>query len=80
MKPLRFCHFTTFYPPYNFGGDGIGIQRLCRALGDTAVHLALEQHRVEHRAGVVARDLTQQPDLTGSGVDLDDRDVGAERE
>lgn len=23
---------TTFYPPYNFGGDGIGIQRLAQAL------------------------------------------------
>lgn len=23
---------TTFYPPYNFGGDGIGVQRLSRAL------------------------------------------------
>lgn len=23
---------TTFYPPYNFGGDGIGIQRFSRAL------------------------------------------------
>jgi len=23
---------TTFYPPYNFGGDGIGVQRLTRAL------------------------------------------------
>lgn len=32
MKPLRFCHVTTFYPPHNFGGDGIGIQRLVRAL------------------------------------------------
>ncbi|MFT5285827.1 MAG: glycosyltransferase involved in cell wall biosynthesis [Planctomycetota bacterium] len=32
MKPLRFCHITTFYPPYNFGGDGIGIQRLVEAL------------------------------------------------
>jgi glycosyltransferase involved in cell wall biosynthesis len=32
MKPLRFCHVTTFYPPHNFGGDGINIQRLCRAL------------------------------------------------
>lgn len=32
MKPLRFCMVTTFYPPYNFGGDGMGIQRLSTAL------------------------------------------------
>ena len=32
MRPLRFCHVTTFYPPYNFGGDGIDVQRLCHAL------------------------------------------------
>lgn len=32
MRPLRFCMLTTFYPPHNFGGDGIGIQRLSRAL------------------------------------------------
>jgi glycosyltransferase involved in cell wall biosynthesis len=32
MTPLRFCFFTTFYPPYNFGGDGIGVQRLARGL------------------------------------------------
>jgi glycosyltransferase involved in cell wall biosynthesis len=29
---LRFAHVTTFYPPHNFGGDGIGIERLVRAL------------------------------------------------
>jgi glycosyltransferase involved in cell wall biosynthesis len=29
---LRFCMLTTFYPPHNFGGDGIGVQRLSRAL------------------------------------------------
>ncbi|HJU88868.1 MAG TPA: glycosyltransferase family 4 protein [Gemmatimonadaceae bacterium] len=32
MRPLRFCFVTTFYPPYNFGGDGIGVQRWARAL------------------------------------------------
>ena len=32
MSGLRFCFLTTFYPPYNFGGDGIGIQRLARGL------------------------------------------------
>jgi glycosyltransferase involved in cell wall biosynthesis len=29
---LRFRMVTTFYPPFNFGGDGIAIQRLARAL------------------------------------------------
>jgi glycosyltransferase involved in cell wall biosynthesis len=32
MRTLRLCFLTTFYPPFNFGGDGIGIQRLARAL------------------------------------------------
>jgi glycosyltransferase involved in cell wall biosynthesis len=29
---MRFCMITTFYPPYNFGGDGIFVQRLSHAL------------------------------------------------
>lgn len=32
MSGLRFCFLTTFYPPYSFGGDAIGIQRLARGL------------------------------------------------
>src|SRR5688500_15892571 len=32
MTALRFCMVTTFYPPQNFGGDGIAVQRLARAL------------------------------------------------
>lgn len=32
MKSLKFCMVTTFYPPYNFGGDGIFVQRLAKAL------------------------------------------------
>ncbi len=31
--PLRFCILSTFYPPYNFGGDGIYAHRLANALG-----------------------------------------------
>jgi glycosyltransferase involved in cell wall biosynthesis len=30
--PLRFCLVTTFYPPYHFGGDGVFVHRLARAL------------------------------------------------
>lgn len=38
MRPLRIAHLTTFYPPHNFGGDGIGIQRLCRGLARAGHH------------------------------------------
>lgn len=30
--PLRIASLTTFYPPYNFGGDGIDVQRTARVL------------------------------------------------
>ena len=32
MTALRFCMITTFYPPENFGGDGIFIHRLSNEL------------------------------------------------
>lgn len=32
MTGLRCCFLTTFYPPWNFGGDGVAIQRLARGL------------------------------------------------
>lgn len=31
-RRLRLCLLTTFYPPYNFGGDGIFVQRLAGEL------------------------------------------------
>lgn len=34
MTPLKFCMVTTFYPPYNFGGDGIFVYRLSNALAE----------------------------------------------
>jgi len=38
---LRFAFLTTFYPPYNFGGDGIGIQRLARGLVRDGHHVSV---------------------------------------
>ena len=32
MTELKILMFTTFYPPYSFGGDAIGVQRMARAL------------------------------------------------
>ena len=34
VRPLRFLHLTTFYPPYSFGGDGVYLHRLAGALAD----------------------------------------------
>jgi glycosyltransferase involved in cell wall biosynthesis len=40
-RSLRFCMVTTFYPPYNFGGDGIGVQRLSQALVRRGHHVTV---------------------------------------
>ncbi len=41
MSGLRFCMVTTFYPPFNFGGDGIGVQRLSQALVRRGHHVTV---------------------------------------
>ena len=41
QQGLRFCMFTTFYPPHSFGGDAIGIQRLARALVRRGHHVTV---------------------------------------
>ena len=60
--------------------DDLLVQRLADAGGDAAVLLALDEQRVEHGAAVVDRDVPHEAHLAGVGVDLDHRDVGAERE
>ena len=38
-KYLRFCMVTTFYPPYNFGGDGIFVRQLTNELAACGQHV-----------------------------------------
>jgi glycosyltransferase involved in cell wall biosynthesis len=38
-KPLKIAMVTTFYPPHNFGGDGIYVQRLTQALLNAGHHV-----------------------------------------
>ena len=40
-RPKRFCMITTFYPPYNFGGDGIFVQRLSNELARRGHHVEI---------------------------------------
>ena len=39
QRPLRFCLVTTFYPPFNFGGDGITVRRLANTLAEHGHHV-----------------------------------------
>lgn len=41
MDPLKLAFFTTFYPPYHFGGDAIGIERLVKALARRNCEIAV---------------------------------------
>jgi glycosyltransferase involved in cell wall biosynthesis len=38
---MRFCFPTTFYPPYSFGGDAVGVQRFARALVKRGHHVTV---------------------------------------
>ena len=55
-------------------------QRLADALGDAAMHLALDDHRIDHRAEIVDRGPVDDLGRAGLGVDLDLADVAAGRE
>src|SRR5439155_1307374 len=59
--------------------DGPLPERLTDALGNAAVELAVDDHRVDLLADVVHRDVALELGLAGLLVDLDDRDVRPER-
>jgi glycosyltransferase involved in cell wall biosynthesis len=48
-RPLRFCMVTTFYPPYNFGGDGIFVHRLANELARRGHHVEVIHCRDAYR-------------------------------
>lgn len=66
-RPLRFCMVTTFYPPYNFGGDGVFVQRLSNELARRG-HSVEVVHCVDSylaKAGVErARATEDHPNIT----------------
>ena len=60
--------------------DEVLPQRLRDPRCEAAVHLPVDEQRVEDAPAVVDRDVTQRHHHAGVGVDLDDGDVRAERE
>jgi glycosyltransferase involved in cell wall biosynthesis len=57
---LRICMVTTFYPPFNFGGDGITVRRLVNTLAERG-------HHVEVVHCVDAFDLLRPPGVPADG-------------
>ena len=49
MTSLRILMFTTFYPPYSFGGDAIGVQRMARALAARGHQVTVVHDEDAHR-------------------------------
>jgi glycosyltransferase involved in cell wall biosynthesis len=41
MARLRIAMLTTFFPPYHFGGDAIGVQRLAAALAERGCEITV---------------------------------------
>lgn len=68
MTPLRFCLLTTFYPPFNFGGDGIDVQRTARALVRRG-HQVTVIHDVDAYQWLAGRTLPPQP-VDQEGVEV----------
>jgi glycosyltransferase involved in cell wall biosynthesis len=68
MRKLRFCSLTTFYPPYNFGGDGIDVQRTARALVRRG-HEVTVVHDVDAYQWLAGRTLEPEP-LSSDGVEV----------
>jgi glycosyltransferase involved in cell wall biosynthesis len=60
VHPIRFCMITTFYPPYNFGGDGVFVQRLSNELARRGHHVevihCVDSYRLRTRREPLAVD------------------------
>ena len=68
MAHLRFCFLTTFYPPCNFGGDGIDVQRTALALVDRGHHVTVV-HDVDAYEWLAGTTLPDQP-VIQDGVEV----------
>ena len=60
--------------------DSLLVERLAEALHDAAVHLAIDQQRIDDDAAIVHGDVALDLDLAGIAIDFRHDDVGAEGE
>ncbi len=65
---MRFCMVTTFYPPYNFGGDGIYVQFLARALFELGHEVEVVHCEDAYRLGAKSSSATSNDSSFHDGI------------
>lgn len=65
---MKFCLLSTFYPPFNFGGDGIDAQRMARALVQRG-HQVTVIHDIDSYKWLSGKRLPDQPAMQ-DGVEV----------
>jgi glycosyltransferase involved in cell wall biosynthesis len=68
---MRFCMVTTFYPPYNFGGDGIFVHQLSNELAKRGHHVEVVHCRDAHQflsGGTPSMPYQDHPNVTVHGL------------
>ena len=76
-RTVRFCMITTFYPPFNFGGDGIGIQHLARGLARRGHHVTVVHDIDAYRA--LGGEAASSPEDGSDGIERIGLQSGAAR-
>lgn len=66
-RPLKFCHLSTFYPPYSFGGDAVFLHRLANTLAQhghevDVIHCADSYHALH--SGPPPSQVSNHPRIT----------------
>jgi glycosyltransferase involved in cell wall biosynthesis len=67
VSALRFAMLATFYPPYHFGGDAMGAQRLARALVRRGHHVTVI-HDADAYLALAGREPAAAPPADGVEV------------
>jgi len=60
VTPLRIAMLTTFFPPYSFGGDALGVERLAMALARRG-HEVTVVHDIDAYATLAGREPIASP-------------------
>ena len=79
MSKLKIAMVTTFFPPHNFGGDGVFVQRLSNALARRGheIHVIHDKDAFSLGSKALVANTSEGHDLTDQRVTVHSLDGGA---